>query len=103
MNILLINHYAGSVRHGMEYRPYYLAREWARRGHPFIMLLQAAENYACRHADAVVSILPKVGAHLEAHGMDAGKLHLIPNGVDPDEWGDDGAALAPGLDAALDR
>ena len=208
MNILLINHYAGSLRHGMEYRPYYLAREWVRMGHrvrivassqshiratppelhgqdrldetidgieyswlatppysgnggarvrnmaafvarlylegrqlaqgfradvviasstypldiwpahriarhssarllyevhdlwplspmelggyskwhPFIMLLQAAENYACRHADAVVSILPKVAAHLEAHGMAPGKLHVVPNGADPAEW-----------------
>jgi glycosyltransferase involved in cell wall biosynthesis len=33
MNILLINHYAGSNKHGMEYRPYYLAREWVRLGH----------------------------------------------------------------------
>ncbi len=33
MNILLINHYAGSPRYGMEYRPYYLAREWVRLGH----------------------------------------------------------------------
>ena len=33
MNILLINHYAGSPQHGMEYRPYYLAREWVRAGH----------------------------------------------------------------------
>ncbi|MEJ2719078.1 MAG: glycosyltransferase family 4 protein, partial [Deltaproteobacteria bacterium] len=33
MNILLINHYAGSSAHGMEYRPYYLAREWVRAGH----------------------------------------------------------------------
>ena len=33
MNILLINHYAGSIYHGMEYRPYYLAREWQRLGH----------------------------------------------------------------------
>ncbi|KZR93745.1 putative glycosyl transferase [Synechococcus sp. MIT S9509] len=33
MNILLINHYAGSPRHGMEYRPYYLAREWVKLGH----------------------------------------------------------------------
>lgn len=33
MNILLVNHYAGSVYHGMEYRPYYLAREWVRSGH----------------------------------------------------------------------
>ena len=33
MNILLVNHYAGSPRHGMEFRPYYLAREWVRAGH----------------------------------------------------------------------
>ncbi len=33
MNILIVNHYAGSVYHGMEYRPYYLAREWIRGGH----------------------------------------------------------------------
>ncbi len=33
MNILLINHYAGSLGHGMEYRAYYLAREWVRLGH----------------------------------------------------------------------
>ena len=33
MDILYINHYAGSPRHGMEYRPYYLAREWVRAGH----------------------------------------------------------------------
>lgn len=33
MNILLINHYAGSPYHGMEFRPYYLAREWVRMGH----------------------------------------------------------------------
>ncbi|KPF42647.1 glycosyl transferase [beta proteobacterium AAP121] len=33
MNILLINHYAGSPALGMEFRPYYLAREWVRAGH----------------------------------------------------------------------
>lgn len=33
MNILYINHYAGSPKMGMEFRPYYLAREWVRRGH----------------------------------------------------------------------
>src|SRR5512139_64254 len=34
MNAILINHYAGSSRHGMEYRPFYLAREFGRLGHP---------------------------------------------------------------------
>jgi glycosyltransferase involved in cell wall biosynthesis len=33
VNILLVNHYAGTPALGMEYRPYYLAREWVRQGH----------------------------------------------------------------------
>ena len=33
MNIVLINHYAGSPEMGMEFRPYYLAREWVKMGH----------------------------------------------------------------------
>ena len=221
MNILLINHYAGSLRHGMEYRPFYLAREWVRLGHrvrivasaqshiraqaphldgharldevidgveyrwiatpayrgngaarvvnmfafvaqlyaqsaqlasgfqpnvviasstypldiwpayriarkagarllfelhdlwplspmelggysrfhPFIMLLQAAENFACRRADAIVSILPKVREHLEDHGMAPHKLHIVPNGADPAEWLAEAPAV-PGLAGA---
>jgi glycosyltransferase involved in cell wall biosynthesis len=68
--------------------------------HPFIMLLQAAENYACRHADAVVSILPKVREHLEAHGMAPHKLHLVPNGTDPTEWLSEPSPLpAPAADS----
>lgn len=38
MRLLLINHYAGSPQHGMEYRPYYLAREWVRAGHQVLIL-----------------------------------------------------------------
>lgn len=33
MNILYIEHYAGSPQMGMEFRPYYLSREWVRMGH----------------------------------------------------------------------
>lgn len=33
MNILYINHYAGSPEMGMEFRPYYFAREWTKMGH----------------------------------------------------------------------
>jgi glycosyltransferase involved in cell wall biosynthesis len=33
MNILYIDHYAGSSEMGMEFRPYYLSREWVKLGH----------------------------------------------------------------------
>ena len=59
------------------------------RWHPFIMLLQAAENQACKYADAIVSMLPKVAEHLQRHGMAPHKLHIVPNGADPAEWTND--------------
>jgi len=218
MNILLLNHYAGSPRHGMEFRPYYLAREWVRAGHrvqivaasyshvrarqpevagapvdevidgiayrwwpvpayvgngvgrvrniatflwqvwrdarrqveafrpdvviasstypmdiwvarrlarlakaklvyevhdlwpaspvelsgmsprhPFIVMCQKAEDDAYRDADAVVSMLPKVAGHMASHGLDLKKLHIVPNGISPEEWSGD----APPLDSAV--
>ena len=33
MNVLYIDHYAGSLRDGMEFRPFYMAREWQKKGH----------------------------------------------------------------------
>jgi len=223
MRILYINHYAGSPRHGMEYRPYYLAREWVRAGHsvrivasshshlrarepdlgshrlreetidgvrytwlatgayrgnglgrvrnigafvrrlyqegrrlavedapdvviasstypmdiwpahriariararlvfelhdlwpltpmelggmsrwhPFIMVAQAAENYVYRHADAVVSMLPKVHEHLRRHGVALDRLHIVPNGVQPQDWPAGAARLAGGAGNVL--
>ena len=203
MNILLINHYAGHPALGMEYRPYYLAREWVRMGHavrivganfshvralqpvaaaevvdgiayrwlptprykgngvgrvvniahfllrlaaltgtllrearpgvviasstypmdiwvarhiarragallvhevhdlwplspielsgmsprhPFIRLCAKAERDACRDADRVISMLPKVHDHLASVGLDLRKLHIVPNGIAPDDW-----------------
>ena len=38
MNILYVEHYAGTPALGMEFRPYYLAREWVRAGHRVQML-----------------------------------------------------------------
>lgn len=223
MRILYINHYAGSPRHGMEYRPYYLAREWVRSGHtvhiiasaqshlrscqpqlagqdrlhedidgiaytwfdtpsyegngigrvrnmgsfvsrlhiegkqlaatfkpdvviasstypmdiwpahriarlagarllfeihdlwpltpmelgrmskwhPFIMLLQAAEDYAYRHVDGVISMLPKVHDHVESRGLALDKLHVVPNGIDPGEWFAESPELPASVTAAL--
>jgi glycosyltransferase involved in cell wall biosynthesis len=38
LRLLLVNHYAGSPAHGMEFRPYYLAREWVRAGHEVLIV-----------------------------------------------------------------
>ena len=46
MNILYINHYAGTPALGMEYRPHYLAREWVRAGHR-VQMLAADFSPAC--------------------------------------------------------
>lgn len=61
--------------------------------HPFIVLVQAAEDYAYRHADTVVSMLPKVREYMESRGMATHKLHIVPNGIDPAEWNTDGPQL----------
>lgn len=50
------------------------------------MLLQSAEDYAYRHADVVVSMLPKVREYMESRGMAPNKLHIVPNGIAPAEW-----------------
>lgn len=47
MRLLLINHYAGGPRHGMEYRPYYLAREWVRAGHS-VQIVAASHSHVRR-------------------------------------------------------
>ena len=65
--------------------------------HPFIMLCQAAENYAYRHADVVVSMLPKVADHMQAHGLDLRKLHIVPNGIALEDWQGDPAPLREDL------
>ena len=54
--------------------------------HPFIRLVQAAEDAAYRDADVVVSMLPKVHQHMAAHGLDLRKLHIVPNGIALDDW-----------------
>ncbi|NHB96458.1 glycosyltransferase family 4 protein [Photorhabdus stackebrandtii] len=54
--------------------------------HPFIRLCQFAEDYAYRHSDTVISILPNVHAHMKEHGLDLKKLHIIPNGIVENDW-----------------
>jgi len=51
VNILYLNHYAGSPTLGMEYRPYYLAREWVRTGHRVQMLAAGFSHVRARQPE----------------------------------------------------
>lgn len=51
MNIILINHYAGSNIHGMEFRPYYLAREWVKMGHNVTIIAASFSHLRQKNPD----------------------------------------------------
>jgi glycosyltransferase involved in cell wall biosynthesis len=53
--------------------------------HPFIVIMQLAENFAYKHVDKVVSILPCAEQHMKEHGLAAGKFVYIPNGISQEE------------------
>ncbi|MEK2645209.1 glycosyltransferase family 4 protein [Bdellovibrio sp. BCCA] len=53
MNILFINHYAGAPKLGMEFRPFYLGREWSKKGHK-VAILGASYSHL-RQKNPVVS------------------------------------------------
>lgn len=38
MKIVLVNHYAGSPAHGMEFRPHQFARQWVAAGHDVVVI-----------------------------------------------------------------
>lgn len=54
--------------------------------HPYIRLVQSAENFAYKNSDCVVSILPKVHSHVLEHGLVESKLHIVPNGIVVEGW-----------------
>lgn len=54
--------------------------------HPFIVIMQWAENYAYKHVDKVVSLLWNAEKHCREHGLDDGKFVCVPNGYNPEEW-----------------
>jgi glycosyltransferase involved in cell wall biosynthesis len=56
--------------------------------HPLVVIMGWFERHAYRVADAVVTVLPAAGSHLEARGMARGKLHVIPNGVSESALGE---------------
>lgn len=62
MNIVLVNHYAGGKSFGMEFRPYYLAREWQKAGHNVIIVAASFAHLRSRQ--------PKVDKTISAENVD---------------------------------
>ncbi|MDD4975454.1 MAG: glycosyltransferase family 4 protein [Bacteriovorax sp.] len=54
--------------------------------HPFIMLIQFAEDFAYKHSDSVVSMLPKTLEYMVSRGLKKEKFNYIPNGIELKEW-----------------
>lgn len=59
--------------------------------HPFIVVMQWAENYACKKADKLISLLWNSEEHYREHGLAPGKFACVPNGYSADEWSDSAA------------
>lgn len=57
--------------------------------HPFIMVMQWAENSACRKSDKVISLLWNSEEHYKECGLNDGKFACVPNGYSPEEWNQD--------------
>lgn len=54
--------------------------------HPFVVVVQHAENYFCKHANKVVSILPYAKEYFIEHGMEKDKFIYVPNGIELSDW-----------------
>ena len=53
MNILIINHYAGSKYHGMDFKCYYMAKEWVKLGNNVCIV--AADQSHIRTKKVIIS------------------------------------------------
>lgn len=62
MNILYINHYAGSKELGMEFRPYYMGTHWKKMGHQVFVLASSFTHLRVRQ--------PKVERNLTNEKID---------------------------------
>lgn len=54
--------------------------------HPFIWIMQRAENFACRNSHGYVSMLGNAEAHLIKHGLKPGKFEHVTNGFHEADW-----------------
>lgn len=51
MNILIINHYAGSDKYGMEFRPFYFGRELVKQGHAVTVIAAGYSHLRRKNPD----------------------------------------------------
>lgn len=56
------------------------------RNHPFVMIMQMAEDYAYRNCDKCVSLLPYSKSYMVEHGLDKNKYANVQNGIVEEEW-----------------
>jgi glycosyltransferase involved in cell wall biosynthesis len=56
-----------------------------RKDHPFVKLAAWVEQYAYRHADHVVSLLPAARDHMVERGLTPDKFLYVPNGIDEED------------------
>lgn len=57
--------------------------------HPFIWVMQKAEDFAYKHVDKIVSLLWNAEEHMLERGLPEGKFICVPNGYYPEEWSED--------------
>ena len=53
---------------------------------PFVLLMQYGENFAYKHADALISLPKYAKDYMVKHGLTEEKFHYIPNGIVKEEW-----------------
>ena len=70
MNIVLVNQYAGSPRHGMEFRPHQLAKHWVASGHD-VTIIAGSFSHLRNHK-------PTVGRRVEEEWIDGIRYRWVP-------------------------
>ena len=72
MNILILNHYAGSPEMGMEFRPYYFAREWIKMGHRVDIIAADYSHLRRRNPDVQSDFQEEVIDGIHYHWLKTG-------------------------------
>jgi len=54
--------------------------------HPFILAVQLGEDFALKHSEQIISMLPNAKDYLISRGLDANKFNFVPNGIYLDDW-----------------